>query len=256
MKCYSLFGVKVNALTIAELNGLITQAIVNEKKTIIANHNLHSVYIFHHKAKMRSFYDQAEYIHIDGMPLVFWARLQGIKLKLNNRITYVDWIKPLLAEAAKNNWRVFYLGGQNGVAEKALQKIQGEFPHLQLQCHHGYFDRQGISNREVLATIGEFKPQVLMVGMGMPRQEYWILDNYHDIAASVVLTAGACFDYLAGAIPTPPRWLGRIGMEWIFRLLHEPRRLWKRYLWEPWFILPLALKDLVRLLKRKYPGML
>jgi N-acetylglucosaminyldiphosphoundecaprenol N-acetyl-beta-D-mannosaminyltransferase len=251
MNLYNLLGVKVNALTIAGLNRLIKKAIENEKKTIVANHNLHSVYLFHHEAKMRLFYDHSDYTHIDGMALVFWARLLGIKLKLNNRITYVDWIRPLLAAAAENNWRVFYLGGRNGVAEKALQKINDEFPNLQLQCHHGFFERQGVANQEVLARIREFEPQVLMVGMGMPRQEYWIIDNYRDIAANVVLNVGACFDYLAGAIPTPPRWLGKIGLEWIYRLLHDPRRLWKRYLWEPWFIMPLALKDIVRLMKRK-----
>ena len=251
MKHYNLLGVRVNALTIEGLNRLISGAIEKGQKTIIANHNLHSVFIFHHEAKMRSFYDLAEYIHIDGMPLIFWARLLGIKLKFNNRITYVDWIKPLLAEAMKNNWRVFYLGGQNSVAEKVMQKITDEFPSLQFQCHHGFFDRQGVSNQDVLARIRAFKPQVLLVGMGMPRQEYWILDNFYDIAACVVLASGACFDYLAGSIPTPPRWLGKIGLEWIYRLLHEPRRLWKRYLWEPWFILPLALRDLACLFKKK-----
>jgi N-acetylglucosaminyldiphosphoundecaprenol N-acetyl-beta-D-mannosaminyltransferase len=251
MKCHSLLGVELNALTIVELNQLIKRAIENGKKTIIANHNLHSVYIFHHEAKMRSFYDRADYVHIDGMPLVFWARLLGIKLKLNNRITYVDWIKPLLAEAAENEWRVFYLGSRLGVTEKALQKIKGEFPGLRLQCHHGYFDRQGTPNRDVLAMIKEFQPHILMVGMGMPRQEYWILDNFDEINAGVVLAAGACLDYLAGAVPTPPRWLGKMGMEWIYRLWHEPRRLWKRYLIEPWFIVPLALKDLARKLQGK-----
>lgn len=243
-------GVQVNALTISGLNQLIVQAVADRKKTIIANHNLHSVYLFHREAKMRSFYNQAEYIHIDGMPLIFWARLLGIKLKSNNRITYVDWIKPLLKEADTNKWRIFYLGGKKGVAEKAVQKITDEFPDLRLQYHHGFFDHQGVSNQVVLAAIREFKPQVLMVGMGMPRQEYWVLDNFHELAANVVLSAGACFDYLAGVTPTPPRWLGRMGMEWIYRLLHEPRRLWKRYLWEPWFILPIAVKDLARLLKR------
>lgn len=251
MTCHNILGVQVNALTIAELNQLIVQAVVNRKKTIIANHNLHSVYLFHREAKMRSFYNQAEYIHIDGMPLIFWARLLGIKLNSNNRITYVDWIKPLLKEAANNNWRVFYLGGKPGVAEKAVQIIHNELPDLQMQSHHGFFDQQGDANREVLAMIGKFRPQILMVGMGMPRQEYWILDNCHGLASHVVLSAGACFDYLAGAIPTPPRWLGRIGMEWMYRLLHEPRRLWKRYLWEPWFILPLAGKDLACLFKKK-----
>jgi N-acetylglucosaminyldiphosphoundecaprenol N-acetyl-beta-D-mannosaminyltransferase len=251
MKCYSLLGVNVNALTIVELNRLIKTAVAHGEKTIIANHNLHSVYLFHHDAKMRSFYGGVEYVHIDGMPLVYWARFLGMELKLKHRTTYVDWIKPMLKEAAENDWRVFYLGGKEGVAAKAVGKIKTEFPGLQVRYHHGYFDQAGDANREVLSMIAEFRPQILLVGMGMPRQEYWIKDNYAGIAANAVLTAGACFDYLAGAIPTPPRWLGRAGLEWVYRLLHEPRRLWKRYLWEPWYILPLAIKDLGRRLKGK-----
>lgn len=248
---YSLLGVKVNALTFSELNQLIGQAVDRKQKSIIANHNLHSVYLFHRQAKMRSFYELADYIHIDGMPLVFWACLLGLGLQAKNRITYVDWLKPMMRKAAENNWRIFYLGGRPGVAEKALRKIKDEFPDLKTQCHHGFFDMHGGSNQEVLAEITRFQPQVLLVGMGMPRQEYWILDNVHDLTVNVVLTSGACFDYLAGVIPTPPRWLGKIGMEWVYRLAHEPGRLWKRYLWEPWFLLPLGFRDVVRLLKKK-----
>ena len=82
-------------------------------KTIIANHNLHSIFYFHRDAKMRSFYDRADYIHIDGMSLVFWAKLLGLKMKLEQRSTLLDWIMLLMADAAENNWRVFYLGRQS-----------------------------------------------------------------------------------------------------------------------------------------------
>jgi len=246
MEAYNLLGVRVNPLTIAELLQLIARAIRHDANAIFANHNLHSVFLFHHDAKMRSFYDRAEYVYIDGMPLVFWARLLGRKLKPDHRSTMLDWILPLMASAAENNWRVFYLGGKAGVAEKARQKICGVFPALQLQTHHGFFELQGAPNQEVLAKIREFRPHVLLVGMGMPRQECWIIDNYQQITANAVLNAGACFDYLAGEVKTPPRWMGKIGLEWGYRLWHEPLRLWKRYLWEPWFILPFALEDLLR----------
>jgi len=246
MKRHRLLGVYVDALTIGGLNRLIKTAVKNRKKTIIANHNLHSIYLFHHDAKMRSFYDSAAYVHIDGMPIVFWAKLLRMELAAENRVTYMDWIVPLLREAAASGWRVFYLGGAAAVTAKAAQRIAGDFPGLPLRFHHGFFDLNGAENQEVLAAIRAFRPQLLLVGMGMPRQEHWILDNFHEIAADVVLTAGACFDYLAGVLLTPPRWLGKLGLEWIYRLAHEPQRLWKRYLWEPWFILPLAVRDLAR----------
>jgi N-acetylglucosaminyldiphosphoundecaprenol N-acetyl-beta-D-mannosaminyltransferase len=82
-----------------------------------------------------------------------------------------------------------------------------------------------------------------MVGMGMPVQEHWILHNFFRLSPAVILAPGACFDYIAGVVPTPPRWMGQIGLEWLFRLASEPRRLWKRYLLEPWPVLGLVLKD-------------
>jgi N-acetylglucosaminyldiphosphoundecaprenol N-acetyl-beta-D-mannosaminyltransferase len=78
----------------------------------------------------------------------------------------------------------------------------------------------------------------------MPRQEHWIADNLDDLAANAILTAGAAMDYVAGVVPTPPRWMGSAGLEWIFRLFHEPRRLWRRYLVEPWFVLRLFAAEL------------
>ena len=86
-----------------------------------------------------------------------------------------------------------------------------------------------------------------MVGMGMPRQEFWTQENCARLKAHVILSSsGAAFEYVAGAVPTPPRWAGRMGLEWIFRLVHEPRRLFTRYLIEPWYILLLLLQDYPR----------
>ena len=79
----------------------------------------------------------------------------------------------------------------------------------------------------------------------MPRQEQWILENLENIDTNAILTSGACIDYVAGVVKTPPRWMGKIGLEWLYRLITEPRRLWKRYLIEPWFIAGLFFKELL-----------
>jgi len=111
---------------------------------------------------------------------------------------------------------------------------------------HGRFepDRNGPDNAEVLAAINDAQPDVLFVGMGMPRQESWILDNLDGLGGRVIFSVGAAFDYEAGAIPTPPRWTGRVGLEWLFRLASEPRRLFSRYLIEPWSLIPPAMEDI------------
>jgi N-acetylglucosaminyldiphosphoundecaprenol N-acetyl-beta-D-mannosaminyltransferase len=90
--------------------------------------------------------------------------------------------------------------------------------------------------------------------MGMPRQEIWVLNNLEKLHAKVILTCGACMDYIAGEIPTPPRWMGRVGLEWLYRLLSEPGRLWKRYLVEPWFLGGLLVRDLWELRIKRFFG--
>ncbi|GAB4483908.1 MAG: WecB/TagA/CpsF family glycosyltransferase [Anaerolineales bacterium] len=242
MECLTLLGVTVCPIDIESLNEYINQSIVRMERRIIANHNLHSVYLYHSDPKMSAFYKKAEITHIDGMPLVYWACMLGYSVTSQQRVTYVDWVQPLMAMAASNGWRVFYLGGKPGVALKAAERLRERYPGLNIATRHGYFGPE--ENDEVLEEIATFHPHVLMVGMGMPRQEHWILDNMERIQANAILTAGACFDYLAGVVPTPPRWMGRLGLEWLFRFLSEPRRLFFRYFIEPWFLLPYAISDL------------
>ena len=90
----------------------------------------------------------------------------------------------------------------------------------------------------------DFKPHILFVGMGMPRQESWIATVFYDLPACVVFSVGAAFDYEAGVQKSAPRWMGRVGLEWAYRLLHDPRRLFHRYCVEPWSLAPLALREL------------
>jgi len=238
-----LLGVNLHALSISQLNALIAEAIARNQRWIIAHHNLHSIYLYHHDFKMPAFYAKADYIHIDGMPLVLLGRLLGLPLQRKQRVTYVDWTEPLMTAAAQQGWRVFYLGSKPGVAERGAKILQHKFPNLQIATAQGYFDAHPDSqeNQAVLATINAYQPHVLMVGMSMPRQEHWVLDNLEQISANAILTAGGAIDYVAGAILTPPRWAGRWGLEWLFRLVAEPKRLWRRYLVEPWFLVRLFL---------------
>lgn len=242
---YYLLGVWVNPLAIPDLHAIIAETVNSCQRYIIASQNLHSIYLYHHNAKMRAFGAKVQYMRADGMSLVLLGKLLGYPLRREHRVTYVDWVRPLMAEAARQSWRVFYLGSKPGVAESGAEILRQEFPGLQIVTASGYFDTApgSTENQKLLASIEAYQPNVLMVGMGMPRQEHWILDNLESIHANTILTCGACIDYIAGAIPTPPRWMGRLGLEWFSRLLSEPRRLWKRYLLEPWFLANLFVRD-------------
>ena len=244
---YSLLGVRVDPLSLAALTAAVTDAVNSGRRCVIANHNLHSICLHRRDERLRAFYRLAHLTFIDGMSIIFAGRLLGFPMRREHRVTYVDWLDPLMATAAASGWRVMYLGGARGVAHRGAAVLRSRHPRLSIETMHGFFDpaRDGEENREVLREIRTVAPELLMVGMGMPRQEHWILENLPSLPSCVVLTAGAAITYAAGVVPTPPRWAGQIGMEWLFRLVAEPRRLWKRYLLEPWSALGLLVRDLV-----------
>lgn len=243
-----LLGVTVHPLTWDDLREVIIKAVEQKRCSVISNHNLHSIYMFHRDAAVREFYGRSTWTHVDGMSLVFFGKLLGLKINRAQRLTHLDWIRPLLAHAQQKSWRVFYLGSRPGVAEKGAAILKTEFPGLSLETAHGYFDaqRESAENRAVVETINRFAPDLLLVGMGMPRQERWIYENRGALDASAIFNVGGLMDYVAGETPTPPRWIGRVGIEWFFRLSSDPVRLWRRYLVEPWFVMKIFFFELLR----------
>jgi N-acetylglucosaminyldiphosphoundecaprenol N-acetyl-beta-D-mannosaminyltransferase len=242
---YAFLGVRVGAYTIDDLHRVIGDAVAANARIVVANHNMHSVALARRDAKFRAFFDVADVTHIDGMPLVPLGRMLGAPLTRAHRVTYVDWVPALMAEAERRQWRVFSLGGQPGVGERGAAALRAKHPTLEIATAYGYFDqRAGSAESEaVLGRIADFAPHVLLVGLGMPRQEHWAYDHRGRIAANATLMAGAALDYVAGAVPTPPRWAGRWSLEWAFRLIAEPKRLGTRYLVEPWPVLGLFVRE-------------
>lgn len=241
----SLFGLPVNSLSKGDLVNLVSEAIATERRYIIGNHNLHSIHVSQREPRMRDFYRCADFVHVDGMSLVLIGRMLGLPLERTHRTGYMDLLPDLLRKASDNGWRIFYLGSKPGVAARAAAILEKGYPHLQMRVHHGYFNvADPQQNSLVLSEMKTFEPNVLLVGMGMPRQEIWVLDNLASIRANAVFCCGALMDYVAGEISTPPRWLGQIGLEWLYRLLAEPRRLWKRYLVEPWSVLAVLMQEI------------
>ncbi len=243
---YNFLDIAVDALSQPDLDSLVEEAIAQHTRLLVGNHNLHSLYLFHKSDIMRSFYAQADRVHADGMSIIWLARLLGLPLECAHRTGYIDWLPTLMANARKQHWRVFYLGSRPAVLETGLDILRAKWPGLQIEGRHGYFDKRptSIDNLEVLTQIELYEPDLLLVGMGMPVQEEWVAQNLSQLPQCVVATCGGLLDYVAGAIPTPPRWLGQIGLEWAFRLASEPGRLSGRYMVEPWTILQLLWRHL------------
>lgn len=226
----------------------IQQAVRQGEKSLIANHNLHSLYLMQKRPELGAFYDKADLIEVDSTPLLAFSRALGLHSRGFHRCTYLDWRDHFWSVAKRERWRVLSVGGAPGVGDEAARRLKARYPDADIAIHHGFFDaRPGSSeNAAVLDRITAFQPHILFVGMGMPRQELWIAENFERLPDCVILSVGAAFDYEAGVQSAAPRWMGRAGVEWAYRLLHDPKRLFVRYCVEPWTLLPLALRDILK----------
>ena len=248
-----VLGGAMDLVKSAEVFHFVTGKIKAGEKAIIANHNLHSLYLIQKNDEIREFFNRADLIEVDSMPLIFWARLNGRTSRRFHRATYLDWREEFWDKVREQGWRVFLLGSEPGVAETARERILAQWPDVQLATHHGYFDMEPDSaeNAAVVDQINAFGADVVLVGMGMPRQEIWTLRNIAKLAACVCFTVGGAFDYEAGVQKPAPRWLGQFGVEWLYRLIIDPRRKFHRYCVEPFFLLAPAVRDLTAAHRRK-----
>lgn len=243
-----LLGETMHLVRPHEVMELVSGWVAGGEKIVVANHNLHSLHLLRRLPEMRRFYDLADLVEIDSVPLIVFGKLLKFSTRVEHRCTYLDWRDLFWPLAEKSGWRVAYVGGADGVAAEAARRLQQRYPGLTISPHSGFFDATPNSedNQRLLAALESFRPHVLFVGMGMPRQEVWIADHYAALPACVIFNVGAAFDYEAGIQVPAPRWIGRIGLEWLFRLVHNPRRLFVRYCVEPWTLVRPALADIRR----------
>ena len=256
-------GQPVDLVTCDEVMRFLARKVMGRRKSVIANHNAHSLYLIDRHPEMRALYDKVDLIEVDSMPLILWGKLMGEPISRGHRCTYLCWRNQFWALADQNKWRVFYLGGEPGVAETAAERLRAISPGADIKVRDGYFDMSpgSAENTKLVAEINAFKPDVLFVGMGMPRQEIWLERNYDALPHMVMLPVGAAFDYEAGMQRAAPRWIGRIGLEWLFRFVANPTRLFNRYFVEPWSLIPVAARDIAgrlapRLVRRPLPMVL
>ena len=241
---YTLLGVECDALTIPEVLERFEYAInADQPNLIIGNHNLHSIYLFQREPRMQQFYDLCNVIYIDSMLLIFLGKLLGLPLERKHRTAFLDWHKDFLSLAEARDWRIFYVGGRQESLKKGGEWFRSHYPKLSIRFHHGFFTSCQLP--ALYDEIREFGPHILLVGMGMPRQEEWILSARENVRTNVIVNGGAMIEYLMGDLKATPRWLGQLGLEWMFRLVMEPRRLARRYLIEPLYLLDLLARDLV-----------
>jgi N-acetylglucosaminyldiphosphoundecaprenol N-acetyl-beta-D-mannosaminyltransferase len=226
----NVLGVGVNPVTVAELHARILGFVREGGHALVLHANVHGLNLCYRDPELRSFFNAASLVFCDGSGVRLAARLLGERIP--ERITYADWMWQLADFAEREGLSLFLLGARPGVAERAAARLEEWRPNLKIAgVHHGYFDQTvGASGNEaIVAEINVARPDLLLVGLGMPLQERWLMQNWDRLDARVALTGGAVFDYVSGELKRGPRVLTDNGFEWLARLLIEPGRLWRRY---------------------------
>lgn len=251
-----IMGCPMDLVRPEEVWAFVARKIAAGEKTIIANHNLHSLHLVRKDEELASFFRLADLIEVDSTPLLLWAQLVARRGRRFHRCTYLDWRDDFWPRAVAEGWRVFYVGGAPGVAQRAAESLRARYPGVQIAVRDGYFDMtQGSATAAaVTEEVKAFRPHIVFVGMGMPRQEAWIVRNHQALDPCALFSVGAAFDYEAGVQKAAPRWMGRLGVEWLFRLVVDPKRLFRRYCVEPWFLIPDAIGDMFRAVRAKRPA--
>jgi N-acetylglucosaminyldiphosphoundecaprenol N-acetyl-beta-D-mannosaminyltransferase len=225
-----ILGVRVHSLTVDDLHRRIIACVKQKRHVLVLNVNAHGLNLAYRVPWLRDCLNRAEIVFADGVGIILAARLWGCRIPA--RITYADWTWQLAQMCADNDLSLFLLGAKPGTAEQAAAHLQECYPKLRIAgIHHGYFDKTAghPDNEAVVQAINAAKPDILLVGFGMPLQEQWLLENWEKVDARVALTGGAVFDYVSGRLQRGPRWMTDHGLEWLARLLIEPHRLWRRY---------------------------
>ncbi len=229
MQQCTLLGVKVDAVEQQGLESHIVESVRGGDRELYAYVNVHAINIARKDVRFRRILNESRYSYCDGEGVRLGARILGSPLPRRVVLTY--WIWDLCALFEREGITVFFLGGRPGVVDEAVDRLRERFPSLRIVgCHHGYFNKNGIENEKVLTLVEESAPDVLFVGFGMPLQEYWIEGNLRRLRAHAIFPAGSMIDYIAGRKRPAPPWMAEHGMEWVYRLLQEPGRLWRRYL--------------------------
>ena len=220
---FCLFGVPFDRIGLGEAVERIEGFIHAGIPRLVATSDATALVRARTDAQWRSCYERADLVAADGTGIVWASRWLGAPLP--ERVTGIDLVQALCARAASRGHRVFLLGAAPGVAERAAASLQRAYPGLNVVgTHHGYFETDR-APCPLVERIRQATPDLLFVGMGAPRQEYWALAQRHALGVPVIMGVGGSFDVLSGRLLRAPRWMQRAGLEWAFRLCLEPHRL-------------------------------
>lgn len=228
----TILGIRVDALTYDDLRRQVAGFIAAGGPHQICTANPEFVMEAQRNARFRAVLARADLVLADGVGLLWAARRTGQRLP--QRVTGSDGVPLIAAWAAEEGWRLYLLGAAPGVADRAAEILQGRHPGLRVAGAYAGSPADADA-AEIIARIREARPDILLVAYGAPKQDLWIAQHRDALGVPVMMGVGGTLDFIAGVQTRAPRWVQRLNLEWLFRLVTQPWR-WRRQLDLPRFV--------------------
>jgi N-acetylglucosaminyldiphosphoundecaprenol N-acetyl-beta-D-mannosaminyltransferase len=234
-----ILGIPVHMVQIPDVVALMTEWATHEqpRPRWIVVADMHAIFEAHKRADFRAIIGDADLTVPDGISLIKVARRKGVPLR--TRVAGTDLMKAFFRHTERRGVKHFFYGDTTHTLAQLGRNIRAEFPGTSIvgSCSPPFRPLTEEEDDEMVRRINEARPDVLWVGLGLPKQERWIHEHRNRLEVPLILGVGAAFKFLAGTVQRAPAWVGELGLEWLWRFTREPRRLWKRVLVEgPQFV--------------------
>lgn len=229
---FRVLGVRVDAAQIPKVIARMEEWIARrEGCRFVAVTGMHGVTEAQHDGKFKEILNAAELVVADGYPLVWLGRRKGFA-SLRRRVYGPELMEAFCEQTARKGYRHFFYGGAPGVAKELAERFAERYPGLEVAGTYcpPFRAMTDEEDGEAVAAIEEARADIVWVGLSTPKQERWMFEHRERLSVPVLIGVGAAFDFHTGRVARAPDWMRENGLEWLFRLLQEPRRLWRRYL--------------------------
>lgn len=230
MRKQRLLNTFVNNVNWSETIQAIDDLIERGEPSYIVEVNVDVILKIEHDPQLKKIADHADMVLVDGKPLLWIAQWQ--KKPIKAKISGSDLVERICKEAGEKGYSIFILGGRNGASSQAAKNMKEKYPGIRIVGTYEPplgFEHDKEELHKINEKIADAQPDILFACLGCPKQEKWVYKNYKKYGAKVSLCAGASVDFMAGRVKRAPKWMSDHGLEWFYRFLMEPRRLFKRY---------------------------
>lgn len=243
-----MLAVEVTPQTVGTLLDEFSRRLASGVGATVAGHNLHSVYLYHTDCRLQEFYRGATIVLADGAPVLWDYRLSGNPLQ-SDRVGSTDWIPHLGRVSGLSS--IMVIGASRYANDLFVERLEDFVPEAVIRGIPGLGWNEERAEA-ALEDVERYAPNLIMSGLGMPLQESFAWRVALACPGSIVATVGGAIDQIAGVQRNAPRWLGKYGLEWVWRLVSQPRRLWSRYLIEPWKLIGVRVRQEAKRIQREF----